>query len=633
MNTPFASQALWGIVTFLFLTQPMDSESRSSSDITANVFEGTSSDGIVAAFGDFNSDELTDVFVLSNHGRTLQVLLGYDVDPMLRPGADMKCEYKDVEVTSVVPGDFDGDAYMDLLVTTRRKGSTVLDIYVNWGESEKLNCSGEGKPLAQMIGEPVALDYNMDMIVDLFGMDTNSMRTYWVFNKERNPPKAIPMVLPHDITTKLKVPHSHAYVDLNRDFMADLFVTTEEDFEVWHGVNRPKHSVNSVEPFVFSHRVELPKGNYHKHVGQSLFLDFELSGELNQLLPICFDTKCQNSSLLIHSGKRFHDLQINFKDLSNNMWGFVPPEIDHLYLNAITLRGGDFNMDGYPDLLLTLKQHNGQPQTFLMENIPCKRNCGALTRTFEIQWRALSPFANGTVAGAFYDFYQDGILDVILVEQTLDRFRMVAFRNLLDYDANFVKCIVLTGLTNKRDKMKLTALGRKKRTYGKGWFLFIHSHRLFMRNSYKKTFSPRRHQSARSTHRILHHHASRSTAARHRRPNTAVRLLFVAAALHHFRPRSHSELCRQTNRWPCQRIAHMEATDTQLANDRRTVATGHAQRLEEPAVRNAQQADCEKCHRAQHHLCGHHVDHYCVVHQGEARGQCGTTAGGASFPF
>lgn len=88
-------------------------------------------------------------------------------------------------------------------------------------------------------------------------------------------------------------------------------------------------------------------------------------------------------------------------------------------------------------------------------------------RTFEVQWKALMPFSNGTIAGAFYDFYQDGVLDVLFVEKSGDRYRQVAFRNTLDYDANFVKVIVLTGLTNRREPDKKTPLGRKKRTYGK----------------------------------------------------------------------------------------------------------------------------------------------------------------------
>lgn len=460
--TLHASHFVWRLVSLLLVLlthpNPIHTESRSSSDITANVFGTSMTDGIIAAFGDFNSDELTDVFVLKNEGRTLEVLLGYDVDPLLRSGIDMKCEYKDMQVMNVVPGDFDGDAYMDLLVATKRKGSSTLGIYVNWGGSNRLNCSGEGPPLFEMIGEPMALDYNLDMIIDLFGLNINSERTFWEFNEERTAPKAVPMILPKGIDSKLKVPHSHAYLDLNNDFMADLFVVTTEHFEVWHGVK---------DHFEYSHKIPLPQGNFDQVVGQSLFLDVQLTGQLNQLLPMCFDKECSNSTLLIHSGNQFHDMQINFKDNNNNVWGFVKPRKDHLYLNAITLRGGDFNMDGYPDLLVTLqKTSGGKPQTFLLENVKCEHNCGPLKRKFIIKWGALSPFAEGMVAGAFYDFYQDGILDVIFVEETTDgRFRPVAFRNLLDYDANFIKCIVLTSKTGK-EPMEPTRLGRKKRTYG-----------------------------------------------------------------------------------------------------------------------------------------------------------------------
>lgn len=42
----------------------------------------------------------------------------------------------------------------------------------------------------------------------------------------------------------------------------------------------------------------------------------------------------------------------------------------------------------------------------------------------------------------------------------------VAFRNTLDYDANFVKVMVLTGLQNPNTPAKHTPLGRNRRTYG-----------------------------------------------------------------------------------------------------------------------------------------------------------------------
>lgn len=427
-----------------------------ASDITSQVF-GSSSDGIIGAFGDFNSDELTDVFVIKENGHVLEVLLGSDVEPLLRSSGNLRCAFDKLVITSVVPGDFDGDAFMDLLITTKTDSPGVLGIYINWGGSEYLNCTETTKPLIEMIGEPVALDYNRDMIIDLFGMAVDSTRKFWVFGSDRKEPN-VHVMEPIGDKTALKVPHSHAYLDLNNDFMADLFVTTLDHFEVWHGLEQ--------EGFKFSHKIHLPDGNYNQHVGQTLFLDIELKGEMNYLLPICFDKKCTNSSILVNHNSSFENLNVNFKDNENQQWGFVVPDKDQPYLNTITMRAGDFNMDGFPDLLVTLAKQNGQPQTFLLENVPCKSNCKNMGRTFEVQWKALMPFGNGTITGAFYDFYQDGILDVLFVEKSGERYRQVAFRNTLDYDANFVKVIVLTGLTNWRDPDKRTPLGRKKRTYG-----------------------------------------------------------------------------------------------------------------------------------------------------------------------
>lgn len=82
------------------------------SDITNIVF-GSVRDGMPAAFGDFNSDELTDVFVLRNNRKTVEVLLAAEEEPLLRPNS-LLCNFTE-SVTSVVPGDFDGDAFMDIL--------------------------------------------------------------------------------------------------------------------------------------------------------------------------------------------------------------------------------------------------------------------------------------------------------------------------------------------------------------------------------------------------------------------------------------------------------------------------------------------------------------------------------------
>lgn len=137
-----------------------------------------------AAFGDFNSDELTDVFVIRNNRRTVEVFLAADEEPLLR-ASGLACNFSR-PITSVVPGDFDGDAFMDVLVTTEADSSGKYShVHIAWGGLDHLNCSssaGRG-PLLKLLGQPLAIDYNQDMIVDLFGVDADDGdRYFYLFN-------------------------------------------------------------------------------------------------------------------------------------------------------------------------------------------------------------------------------------------------------------------------------------------------------------------------------------------------------------------------------------------------------------------------------------------------------------------
>lgn len=192
---------------------------------------------------------------------------------------------------------------------------------------------------------------------------------------------------------------------------------------------------------------------------------------MDLITPVCYDKYCHNSTILVYKNNAWRDMKVFFKDPDNAIWGFVKPD-GRPYTDTITLRSGDFNMDGYPDLIVTLQPvMGGPPQALFLENIPCEMpSCGTFSRTFVIRWNALKPFNNNTVMGVFYDFYQDGILDLILVHSSPTAnsdYKVSAFRNSLDYDANFLKVMVLTGLTNSNNHMVVGNLGKKKRTYGK----------------------------------------------------------------------------------------------------------------------------------------------------------------------
>ncbi|XP_034940749.1 T-cell immunomodulatory protein [Chelonus insularis] len=445
---------------YLILFFSISITSSSSSDITFAIF-GNFLDGLPAAFGDFDSDELTDVFVLTKDLKTLQILRASDQEPLLQL-TNLTCSFKNI-ITSVVPGDYDGDVFMDVLVTTHNQEDNLTHVHLLWGGIDSLNCSNESTPFIKMHGQPLAVDYNQDMVIDLFGLNEKNERTFWI-NHNRSIPYTILMDSQKINSPLIKSPHSNAFLDLNGDYLPDLMITTENDFEVWLG---------SSEGFKFNQRISWPPGITSfstGHVGQALYLDVELKGKLDLVVPICYDNQCTNCTIAVYNNNGWHDLHVDFKDKDNVNWGFVTPNSKKniVYVDAITLHGGDFNMDGYPDLLATLKSTKSlKMESFLLLNVPCT-TCENINRTFEIHWNALNPFRNQTVMAVFYDFYQDGILDVMLVEynETTNRYRTGAFKNSLDYDANFVKVMVLTGLVNRKYPISPGSLGKKKRTYG-----------------------------------------------------------------------------------------------------------------------------------------------------------------------
>lgn len=57
-------------------------------------------------------------------------------------------------------------------------------------------------------------------------------------------------------------------------------------------------------------------------------------------------------------------------------------------------------------------------------------------------------------------------MDVIFIEKDGNTYKPLAFKNDLDYDSNFIKCIVLTGLENIGNSTEKGHFGKKKRHYG-----------------------------------------------------------------------------------------------------------------------------------------------------------------------
>lgn len=184
-------------------------------DITSAVFKSKQNLNILpAAYGDFNGDKLTDILTIDKNRTTVTIYFANKKAPFMRPGpswnftaSDKKRKEGFLKINSVTMGDFNGDGLMDLMVTTSNRiklGKTNLHIpcnFIPWteiqtdaqflndsilnitytviatelvfciGNGESFNCSESEKDLKlrSLVQEPMVLDLNRDMILDVVG--------------------------------------------------------------------------------------------------------------------------------------------------------------------------------------------------------------------------------------------------------------------------------------------------------------------------------------------------------------------------------------------------------------------------------------------------------------------------------
>nr|CAG4635362.1 EOG090X03KG [Artemia franciscana] len=400
-------------------------------DITEDVFGGNRY-FLPAAFGDFNSDKLTDLIVIQEDGVSVEVLLASSEKPFLRSGGVI-CRFNHTSVESIVPGDFDGDGHMDLLVVGRQAKDKKHKkrLYIQWGDGKSLKCQNDDNDTILILeGQPLVLDYDGDMIHDIFGVDYNgddpSGRKFWIFHTDRKIHHSIVM----DNNATLSIPNSHSYIDLNQDFTADLLLTADDGYEYW---------IRTYSGFELNKTTSKPDVRRGGAIGQSFFMDFDLDGRIDHLVPLCDDVDCFNSSVFVYLGDKWINLDLDLKDIEGNKWSFVhPSSTQYKYLDTLTLRVGDYNLDGYPDIIATLI-FNGMYKIFLLENFECKA-C-PLKRKLSLGWSYFYEL-NSTIMGTFYDVNENGVLDAILVKQGPDRLEAAAIRNVIEYDAYFLKVLV-----------------------------------------------------------------------------------------------------------------------------------------------------------------------------------------------
>uniref|UniRef100_A0A671TQM7 Integrin alpha FG-GAP repeat containing 1 n=1 Tax=Sparus aurata TaxID=8175 RepID=A0A671TQM7_SPAAU len=397
-------------------------------DVTADLF-GAENYGTVAAFGDFYADKQTDIFII----REMVIFLADSKTPYFKPKVNITKNIFNAIITSVVPGDYDGDSQMDVLLTAQISTNQWTTVFIFWGHNQSLDTSGWLTLNKTFADQPLVMDFNGDMIPDIFGTtDATSTEVCYLTNREQKCEIAL------SPPVKMRIPHSNAFIDLNKDFTAAFMKLLSLSLSLFFQdgkFNRAEGLMPADPPAV-------------KIVGQSSFVDFDGDGYQDHLLPVCEDEACLHSAIYLAkpgSGK-WASVLSDFRR-RETVWGFVPGKPSQ----PLALHLGDYNLDGFPDALVVLRNTSGSgQQAFLLENVPCNNdNCRSVGRMFHIHWDQsdLGAIQNAVMA-TFFDFYEDGILDMLVLSQAEGKNDLIihALKNNFEADAYFVKVMVLSGL-------------------------------------------------------------------------------------------------------------------------------------------------------------------------------------------
>ncbi|XP_010776074.1 T-cell immunomodulatory protein [Notothenia coriiceps] len=187
-------------------------------DVTADLFAAENY-GTVAAFGDFYADKQTDMFII--RAQTEVVIFQADSKiPYFKPKIHIKKDIfpRDTIITSVVPGDYDGDSQMDVLLTTQILDSKQTTVFIFWGNNQTLDMSGWIMLNKTFTDQPLVMDFNGDMIPDIFGVTNAVTEVCYVTNRIPVWRNAL------SLAVNMRIPHSNAFIDLNKDLTAGVSI-------------------------------------------------------------------------------------------------------------------------------------------------------------------------------------------------------------------------------------------------------------------------------------------------------------------------------------------------------------------------------------------------------------------------
>lgn len=458
-------------------------------------------DGMIIAIGDSNADQFRDIFTLSADQRSVSLYLWdhelYEFvsvpnNPVIPQTTGQFL------ITNIVVTDINYDGRLDILVLgLADPEASTLKMEVWYGKDGTSFAPGIKIP-SSLLPHPLVFDSQGTMSMDLLGLPSSLPSIFKTWKSQAslsNSNSSMPFAIadaPFDspVNCKLTNPHSSAFVDLDGDCLADLFLTCQEDdgtesYQIW--INQKSQG------FHLARTGKLPLGT--KHV---TFADMDRDGTIdmvlatcptaddcaihvvyNQQMPLCSsrssNIKCRDPQNLCSA-----DPDFNFS-FDGSKSGFTTLRLSHYFPNfplitrlstkdfigpsPVPIQTGDYNLDGYPDLLLMVSSQesrggtNGRPQ--LLQSFPCTKALCTAQET-ENHRRAFQPLSLGSeiltsiedAKGVFFmDINEDGSLDIVVqrAHEGNPAARSISFvKNNYFNDAFFLKAIMLNGACGSR---------------------------------------------------------------------------------------------------------------------------------------------------------------------------------------
>uniref|UniRef100_A0AAF5CVD4 DNA-directed RNA polymerase I subunit RPA49 n=2 Tax=Strongyloides stercoralis TaxID=6248 RepID=A0AAF5CVD4_STRER len=437
--------------------------------------------GRICGIGDMNKDGYTDIIVQNDDELTIRLqsetgIFSNQTTPKILQIESTK--------SSCFVGDFNGDTIPDIISVSELDDSIFHVTVFLFNDVNKFNFTVFSLDTL-LFDEPIIADVNGDGITDLIGFKSEDYELVCFTGGDKFGVERCTQLFRNDLTNngnnvngkgkmRPKKYFPHIFADFDGDMRADFVFGMENESQK---LVLEMYVKNEYQNYWILHKnaiAKIPNNYDEKNLAAPVVSDFDADGHLDIAFPVCSDNGCKKiEKFLIWSNKNSSKVSKSELLKEGGEWNYITIDNKESELavtgkeQAVIFRVGDFNLDGYPDLIAVAKINNGD-HPIILENVECN-GCENVTRKFEMKTtqRLIEPadMSGGKVMlTGFFDLKEDGNLDILV--EYMDKKNQQTKHDFIKCDdkgdTTFLKVQTHTNVCQK------DCPGRKARDFGSG---------------------------------------------------------------------------------------------------------------------------------------------------------------------